>query len=157
MCQFRALTRRISDNDGLLIQLFVSTLKKGAFEWFSNLAKTSVTWDELEENLLNNFFNNVKEVTLTTLTSTTQDPGELVEHFITRWLALASRGKPKLETPEFVEMCMNNLLAKICTKLVGIDLYSFNHLMKICEDELVVKQREQEKTVARQLDGRVVK
>lgn len=51
----------------------------------SNLVENSVTsWNKLEEDFLNNFFDNVKEVTLTMLISTMQESGESVEHFITR-------------------------------------------------------------------------
>lgn len=85
MCHFRALTGGICDNDALLIRLFTSILKNGAFKWFSNLVENYLTlWDKLKEDFLN-FYDNVKEVTLTTLTSTTQ---ESVEHFITKWSAL---------------------------------------------------------------------
>ena len=69
VCHFRALIGGISDNDALLIRLFASTLKEGAFNWFSNLPENSVTsWDKLEGDFLNNFFDNVKEASITTLT-----------------------------------------------------------------------------------------
>lgn len=155
MCHFRALTGGICDNDALLIWLFTNILKNGTLKWFSSLEENYVTtWDKLKEDFLN-FFHNVQEVTLTTLTFTTLESGESVEHFITRWSALEWRCKPKRETSKFAEMYMNNLHVKLHTKSVGTNPQSFNQLMKAaCEAKLVVKQREQEKTVAKQLEGK---
>ena len=156
ICHSKALTGGISDNDALLIRLFVSTLKKSAFDWFSNLAENSVvSWEKLEEDFLNNFFDNVREVTLTILTSTTQEPNESVEDFIKRWSHLTSSCKENLKAASFAEMCMNNLHAKIRTKLVGTNPQSFNQLMKTaCEAELAVKQREKEKAAAMKFENK---
>lgn len=85
ICHFKALTWRISDNDALLIHLFASPIKQGAFDWFSLLPEGSITsWTVLEEKILNYFFDDEEEITPMTLMLTKQEPKEVVRDFIKR-------------------------------------------------------------------------
>lgn len=102
--------------------------------------------EKLEEDFLNNFFDNVRKVILTMLTYSVQEPNASVEYFIKRWSHLASRSKGNLKAASIAEMCMKNLHAMIRAKFVKTYPQSFNQLMKmIGEVELAAKQKGKKK------------
>ena len=93
-------------------RLFISTLKRVAFEWFRKLPKGSITcWDDLKALFLSCFFE--EEADMHTLLLTKQKEGELVNDFIERIRELAMRSRSGMKPETLVEACRHNFLTPI--------------------------------------------
>ena len=78
---FKSQTGNIVANDAILACLFISTLKRLAFDWFMKLPEDSIkNWGDLEKLFLTRFFEDDSKVTMPTLLATRQQKRELVKH-----------------------------------------------------------------------------
>src|SRR3954467_9541310 len=98
-------------NDPVRTQLFISTLKGVAFEWFCKLPKGSITcWDDLEALFLSHFFEEEVNINMYTLLLTKQEEGESVKDFIEWFCELAMRSKSGMTPETLIETCRHNFL-----------------------------------------------
>ena len=75
--------------DDLLVKQFVWTLKGIAFDWYTDLLPESIdSWEKMELEFLNRFYNTRRIVSLTELTNTKQWKEKPVLNYINRWRSL---------------------------------------------------------------------
>ncbi|KAM1411790.1 hypothetical protein ACFXTO_024622 [Malus domestica] len=73
-----------------LAKQFVRSLKGNAFEWYTDLEPESInSWEQLEREFLNHFYNTRRTVSMLELTSTKQWKNELVIDYINIWRTLS--------------------------------------------------------------------
>jgi len=65
---FKSQTGNVVSNDAIMAHLFISALKRVTFEWFMKLPAGSIkTWADLEKLFLARFFEDDKEISVSTL------------------------------------------------------------------------------------------
>ncbi|KAA0035846.1 ty3-gypsy retrotransposon protein [Cucumis melo var. makuwa] len=80
-----------------LVKQFVRSLKRNAFEWYTDLElKVIDNWEELEREFLNRFYSTRCIVSLMELGNTKQRKGKPVINYINRRRALSMDRKDKL-------------------------------------------------------------
>ncbi|KAM1385968.1 hypothetical protein ACFX2F_032482 [Malus domestica] len=73
-----------------LIKQFMWSLKGNAFDWYTDLEPESInSWDQLEMEFLNHFYNTCPTVSMLELTSVKQWKDEPVVDYINRWRSLS--------------------------------------------------------------------
>jgi len=80
---FRSQTGNVIDNDTIMARLFISTLKREAFDWFRSLPPGFInSWIDFETRFLSRFYEDDTEVTMDKILSTLQKKGESVRDYI---------------------------------------------------------------------------
>ena len=75
-----------------MARLFISTLKRVAFEWFMKLPAGSINnWVNLEKLFLARFFEDETKVSVPTLLTTKQKKGESINMFVERFRSMVLR------------------------------------------------------------------
>ncbi|XP_070029337.1 uncharacterized protein [Nicotiana sylvestris] len=106
-----------------LIKQFVRSLKGNAFDWYTDLEARSIdSWDQLEQEFLNRFYNTRRTVSMIELTNTRQRKGEPVIDFINRWRNTSLNYKDRLSEASGIEMCIQELMIDATT---GYEAMSF--------------------------------
>ena len=117
---FKILTVTIADQDALKIRLFASTLKGTAFDWYSTLPEDSIqNWTMLETRFLTHFKGEDHPVTMAQLCSLKQGENELTYDFIHKWKAMAYKCSDVLPQASPVDICRNNMRARIRSMIIG--------------------------------------
>ncbi|XXG73236.1 hypothetical protein AAC387_Pa07g2188 [Persea americana] len=117
---FKILTGTIADQDALKIHLFASTLKGTAFDWYSTLPEDSIqNWTMLETRFLTHFKGKDHPVTMAQLCSLKQGENELTYDFIHKWKAMAYKCSDVLPQASLVDICRNNMRARIRSMIIG--------------------------------------
>ena len=94
----------------LLVKQFVRSLKGLAFDWYADLASTSIdSWGQMENEFLNRFYSTRRVVSISELTNTRQGDKEQVVDYIHRWRALSLKCKDHLPESSAVEMCAQGM------------------------------------------------
>src|SRR4051812_34044045 len=135
-------------NDPVRTQLFISTLKGVAFEWFCKLPKGSITcWDDLEALFLSCFFEEEADINMHTLLLTKQKERELVKDFIEHFRELAMRSRSGMTPETLVETCRHNFLTPILVQMGVVECKTWKQLQEHGQtaQELVALVRAEEK------------
>ena len=97
-------------NGDLLVKQFVHSLQMNAFDWYIDLALECIdSWDQIEREFLNRFYNTRRIVSMMELTNTKQWKDELVLNHINRWRSLSLDCKNRLYKVLVVEMCIQGM------------------------------------------------
>ena len=68
-----------------LVKVFIRSLGENVFDWYTNLEPKSIdSWERLEQQLLNHFYNTRRVISMLELTKARQGEHELVVDFINR-------------------------------------------------------------------------
>ncbi|KAM1206102.1 hypothetical protein ACFX2G_006924 [Malus domestica] len=93
-----------------LVKQFLRSLKINAFNWYIDLEPESInSWDQLEREFLNRFYNTRRIVSMLELTSTKQCKDEPVVNYINRWHSLSLDCKDRLSETSVIEMCVQGM------------------------------------------------
>ncbi|KAM2397657.1 hypothetical protein ACFXTH_034434 [Malus domestica] len=112
-----------------LAKQFVRSLKGNAFEWYTDLEPESInSWEQLEREFLNRFYNTRRTVSMLELTSTKQWKDEPVIDYINRWRTLSLDCKDRLSETSSIEMCIQGMRWGLQYILQGIKLRTFEEL-----------------------------
>ena len=100
-----------SGTDGdLLTKQFVRTLRGNAFDWYTNLEPESIdSWEQMEREFLNRFYNTRCTVSMLKLTNTKQWKDEPVVEYTNRWHSLSLDCKDRLSEYSGVVMCIQGM------------------------------------------------
>ncbi|XP_021753744.1 uncharacterized protein LOC110719148 [Chenopodium quinoa] len=119
----------------LLVKQFVHSLKRTAFNWYTNLEAESIeSWDKMELEFLGRFFNTQCVVSMIDLTQTAEWEEEPVIDYINRWRALSLECKDRLTETSAIEMCINGMSWELHYILKGIKPGSFQELATRAHD-----------------------
>ncbi|KAM2622768.1 hypothetical protein TB2_027357 [Malus domestica] len=95
-----------------LVKQFMRLLKGNAFDWYIDLEPESInSWDQLEREFFNYFYNIRRTINMLELTSTKQWKDEFIIDYINRWRSLSLDCKDQLSETSIIEMCV-----KACTR-----------------------------------------
>ncbi|XP_020245404.1 uncharacterized protein LOC109823536 [Asparagus officinalis] len=110
----------ISENESLMIQSFVGTLRGAAFDWYRRLKLGNINcWDDMESSFLNNFFDDNTEVSIGALLEEKQKDSELVDSFVKHFRNKAMNCKdPIIE--EFILQTYHNNLSIDVLEVMGV-------------------------------------
>ncbi|KAH7840884.1 hypothetical protein Vadar_022933 [Vaccinium darrowii] len=129
-----------TDGD-LLVKQFVRSLKGYAFDWYIDLEPNSIdSWDQLQQDFLNRFFNTRRIVNMTELSNTLQQEDEPVIDYINRWRNLSLNCKDRISEVSAIEMCTKGMCWSLQYILQGIKPKTF--------EELATRAHDMELTVA---------
>ncbi|TKC11878.1 hypothetical protein, partial [Robertmurraya kyonggiensis] len=130
LAQYRALCCNISNNNALLLRLFVTSLSGFAFEWYTNLPNGSFkTFKELEEVFVKRFVGVQKKITIHDLMTLQQKPTEAVVDYILRWRTLALKCEPPLQENHAVNLLLGRLTGSISLLLKLSSIFTFEKLL----------------------------
>jgi len=88
------------------VKQFVRALKRIAFDWYTDLEPESIySWQQMEREFLNRFYNTQRVVRMIELTNTKQWKDEPVLDYINHWRSLSLECKDCLSEALAVEMC----------------------------------------------------
>eukprot|EP00268_Persea_americana_P037318 TRINITY_DN36967_c0_g1_i2.p2 TRINITY_DN36967_c0_g1~~TRINITY_DN36967_c0_g1_i2.p2 ORF type:complete len:139 (-),score=16.49 TRINITY_DN36967_c0_g1_i2:850-1266(-) len=111
LCHFKVLTGEIANNDALKIRLFPITLKGTAFDLYKMLPVGSLSsWKDLEQKLVDHFFDTDSSVTIARLCSEKQGKDESVAAFIKWWQAFSFKCPENVSHESLTDMCRANML-----------------------------------------------
>ena len=97
-------------NDAILVRLFISTLKRVAFEWFIKLHAGSIRkWADLEKFFLARFFEDDTKVSVPTLLVAKQNKGESIKTFMERFRSMVLQCQSGMIQATLIETCHHNL------------------------------------------------
>ena len=86
------------------------SLKGPAFDWYADLASTSIdSWGQMENEFLNRFYSTRHVVSISELTNIRQGDKEQVVDYIHRWRALSLKCKDHLPESSAIEMCAQGM------------------------------------------------
>ena len=89
---------------------FVQSLKRIAFDWYTDLASKSIDrWGQMQQEFLNRFCSTRHVATLTELTNTKQWNEEPVFDYINRWRSFNLECRDRLPETLAVEMCAQGM------------------------------------------------
>ncbi|TYK07169.1 ty3-gypsy retrotransposon protein [Cucumis melo var. makuwa] len=76
----------VAESRNLLVKQFVrADLKENTFDWYTNMKPESIdSWEQLERDFLNRFYNTRRIVSMMELTNTRQRKGEPIIDYINR-------------------------------------------------------------------------
>ncbi|KAF3659912.1 putative serine carboxypeptidase-like 19-like [Capsicum annuum] len=102
------------NNDGTygdyLVKQFVRSLNRNTFDWYTNLEPNSIdSWEQLEHELLNQFYSTRYTVSMIELTNTRQRKYKSVIDFIKRWINASLNCKHRLSEAFAIEMCVQGM------------------------------------------------
>ena len=145
---FKILTGAIADQDALKIRLFASTLKGTAFDWYSTLPENSIqNWAMLETRFLTHFKGEDHPVTMAQLCSLKQGENESTYDFIHKWKAMAYKCSDVLPQASLVDICRNNMRARIRSMIIGNKSKNLGELLEASmEAETVIKDLNSQKS-----------
>ena len=96
--------------EGLLVKQFVRSLKRNAFDWYTDLEPESInSWEQLERVFLDRFYSMHRTVSMMEFTNTKQWGNEPVVDYINRWRSLSLDCKDRLSKIYVVEMCIQGM------------------------------------------------
>ncbi|XXG53802.1 hypothetical protein AAC387_Pa03g1837 [Persea americana] len=146
--RFKILTGAIADQDALKIYLFASTLKGTAFDWYSTLPEDSIqNWTMLETRFLAHFKGEDHHVTMAQHCSLKQRENELTYDFIHKWKAMAYKCLDVLPQASLVDICRNNMRARIRSMIIGNKSKNLGGLLEASmEAETVIKDFNSQKS-----------
>ncbi|XP_059650361.1 uncharacterized protein LOC132296149 [Cornus florida] len=94
-------------NGDLLVKQFVRSLKRNAFDWYTDLKAEGIdNWEQMEQEFLNRFYSTRRTIGMLELTNTKQMQGEPVVNYINRWRALSLDCNDHLSEISAVDACM---------------------------------------------------
>ena len=145
---FKILTGTIADQDALKIRLFASTLKGTAFDWYSTLPEDSIqNWTMLETRFLTHFKGEDHPVTMAQLCSLKQGENESTYDFIHKWKAMAYKCSDVLPQASLVDICRNNMRARIRSMIIGNKSKNLGELLEASmETKTVIKDLNNQKS-----------
>ncbi|XXG41948.1 hypothetical protein AAC387_Pa01g2312 [Persea americana] len=145
---FKILTGTIADQDALKIRLFASTLKGTAFDWYSTLPDDSIqNWNMLETRFLTHFKGEDHHVTMAQLCSLKQGENESTYDFIHKWKAMAYKCSDVLPQASLVDICQNNMRARIRSMITGSKSKNLGELLEASmEAKTVIKDHNSQKS-----------
>ncbi|KAM2087174.1 hypothetical protein ACFX1R_024632 [Malus domestica] len=112
-----------------LVKQFVRSLKGNVFDWYTDLEPKSVnSWDQLEREFLNRFYNTRRTVSMLELTNTKQWKDELVVDYINRWRSLSLDCKYQLSETSAIEICVQGMHWRLHYILQSIKPRTFEEL-----------------------------
>ncbi|XP_043725816.1 uncharacterized protein LOC122672401 [Telopea speciosissima] len=92
------------------LRLFPNSLTGAAFTWYFNLPANSVqSWQKMEELFHTQFYRTEPEVTIADLAKMTQESGETIEGFITRFKTVKYKCPTPLPKAEYAKMALGGL------------------------------------------------
>ncbi|KAM1790568.1 hypothetical protein TB2_034043 [Malus domestica] len=140
-----------------LVKQFVRSLKGNAFDWYTDLEPESVnSWDQLEREFLNRFYNTRRIVSMLELTSTKQWKDEPVVDYINRWFTLSLDCKDRLSEISSIEMCVQGMQWGLHYILQGIKPRTFEELATRAHDmELSIAHHGKKKPIAEYRNDKV--
>ena len=93
-----------------LVKVFIRSLRENVFDWYTNLEPKSIdSWERLEQQLLNHFYNTRRVISMLELTKARQGEHELVVDFINRQRSLSLNCKDRLNEISNIEMCIQGM------------------------------------------------
>ena len=151
---FKILTGAIAEQDALKIRLFASTLKGTAFDWYSTLPEESIqNWTMLETRFLTHFKGEDHPVTMAQLCSLKQGENESTYDFIHKWKAMAYKCSDVLPQASLVDICRNNMRARIRSMIIGNKSKNLGELLEASmEAETVIKKPQQTAVIKERAD-----
>ncbi|KAM2542346.1 hypothetical protein TB2_021784 [Malus domestica] len=118
-----------------LAKQFVRSLKGNAFEWYTDLEPESInSWEQLEREFLNRFYNTRRTVRMLELTNTKQWKDEPVIDYINRWRTLSLNCKDRLSETSSIEMCIQGMQWGLQYIIQGIKPRTFEELATRAHD-----------------------
>ncbi|KAM1734637.1 hypothetical protein ACFX11_020085 [Malus domestica] len=141
-----------------LAKQFVRSLKGNAFEWYTDLEPESInSWEQLEREFLNRFYNTRRTVSILELTSTKQWKDEPVIDYINRWRTLSLDCKDRLSETSSIEMCIQGMQWGLQYILQGIKPRTFEELATRAHDmELSIAHHGKKEPIADYKDDKVL-
>ncbi|XXG73177.1 hypothetical protein AAC387_Pa07g2138 [Persea americana] len=145
---FKILTGTIADQDALKIRLFAGTLKGTAFDWYSTLPEDSIqNWTMLETRFLTHFKGEDHPITMAQLYSLKHGENESTYDFIHKWKAMAYKCSDVLPQASLVDICRNNMRARIHSMIIGNKSKNLGELLEASmEAEMVIKDLNSQKS-----------
>lgn len=113
-----------------LIRQFVQSMKKNAFEWYTNLELEVIdSQKQLERESMNQLYCTKHTISMMKFTNTKQPKGESIIHYINYWRALSLNCKDRLIIIMFdVEMCTQDMYFGLLYILQKIKLCTFEEM-----------------------------
>jgi hypothetical protein len=125
------------DEDGTLnslkVCLFSLSLAGTAFAWFSSLAPNSIdSWDPLEKNFHDHFFNGSYQLKLTDLTSVRQGKDESVSSYLRRFKEVKNRCfNLSLFDSDLADLVAQGLRYALRERLEGIEFHMLGYAQEL--------------------------
>ena len=121
--------------EDLLVKQFVCSLKRNAFDWYTDLEPKSIdSWEQLEREFLDRFYSTHRTVSMMELTNTKQWENEPVVDYINRWHSLSLDCNDRLSEISAVEMCIQGIHWGLLYILQGIKPRTFEELATRAHD-----------------------
>ena len=121
--------------EDLLVKQFVCSLKRNAFDWYTDLEPKSIdSWEQLEREFLDRFYSTHRTVSMMELTNTKQWENEPVVDYINRWHSLSLDCNDRLSEISTVEMCIQGIHWGLLYILQGIKPRTFEELATRAHD-----------------------
>jgi hypothetical protein len=131
---FWSQTGDVIGNATIMTQLFISTLKGTAFDWFWSLPAGSVnSWANLETMFLSLFFEDDIEVTLNKLLEAKQKSQEPVKDFIKRFRNLSLLFPVGMPLSMLLQKCRHNFQNKVEDRMVAVKAHTWKDLVEHVE------------------------
>ena len=114
-----------------MIHLFAITLNGKAFDWYSTMPEDSIqNWAMLETCFLTHFKGEDHPITIAQLCSIKQWENESTYDFIHEWKAIAYKCSDVLPQASLVDICRNNMRARIRFMIIGNRSKNLGELLK---------------------------
>ena len=119
----------------LMVKQFVRSLKGNAFDWYTDLAPSSInSWNQMEREFLNRFYSTRRTVSMIELTNSKQWKEEPVIDYIQRWRNLSLNCNDQLSESSAIEMCIQGINWAISYILQEIKPKTFEELATRAHD-----------------------
>ena len=135
VAHFVETRNNVGTNGDLLVKQFIHSLQGNVFNWYIDLAPKCIdSWDQMEREFLNRFYNTRRTVSMMKLTNTKQWKDEPVVDYINRWCSLSLDCKDRLSEVSVVEMCILGMHWGLLYILQGIQPRNFEELATQAHD-----------------------